>query len=43
MRVRSQLRRADEGLPTELFQLRPRYKPVIFEVGLALFFEFFGK
>ncbi len=43
MSVRPELRRPDEGLPTQLFQLRPRYKPVVLEVGLALFFEFLSK
>ena len=43
MRVRPQLRRPDEGLAAELFQLRPRNKPVVLEVGLTLLLEFFGK
>ena len=33
--------RAHKRLPTELFQLRPRYKPIILEVGLALLLELF--
>ena len=41
MSVRPQLRRPDEGLATELVQLRPRYKPIILEVGLALLLQFF--
>ena len=41
MRVRPELRRAHEGLATQLFQLRATDKSIIFEVGLALFLELF--
>ena len=41
MRVRPQLRRPHKRLAAELVQLRPRNKPVILEVGLALFLELF--
>ena len=39
MRVGPELRRPDEGLATQLLELRPRYKSIIFKVGLALLLE----
>ena len=43
MSVGPQLRRPHKRLAAELLELRPRNKPVILEVGLALLLEFFGK